>query len=70
MCRVITFRLSDNDPDRLAESYVVFTHTLNSMCLDHLNRIIEREEELVARQHRIPPDRFYSDVFVRKVCEL
>ncbi len=69
-CRVITFRLSDNDPSRLVESYSSFTATLNAMCWARFNRTIEKEEELVARQHHIPPDRFYSDVFVRKVREL
>ena len=67
VCRVITFRLSDNDATRLSESYSTFTSTLNQMCLDCFNKIIEREEELVARQQPIPPDKFYQDVFVRKV---
>ncbi|XP_064397109.1 trafficking protein particle complex subunit 10-like [Halichondria panicea] len=64
---VITFRLSDNDATRLSESYSTFTSTLNQMCLDCFNKIIEREEELVARQQPIPPDKFYQDVFVRKL---
>ncbi len=66
-CRVITFRLSDNDPTRLSESYSTFTSTLNLMCLAHFNKIIEKEEELVARQQVIPPNKFYQDIFVRKV---
>lgn len=73
--RIVAFRLSSSNDNRLADSLQSFTNILNDMCFSCMEQLTEAEaKQLSNSKDEIPLPNFYSflvrQVWWRAVCLL